>query len=108
MKRFLRILVPILLAVCILLSIGWYLLKYDSTFTRDVLLRQARKMEESGRHSMSVWLYNLAYNYSEQDDAVAIELAEQFKAIGNYTKAEYTLAKAIEDGGSVELYIALC
>ena len=39
---------------------------------------------------------------------MAIELAEQYKASGNFTKAEYTLSKAIADGGAVELYIALC
>ena len=39
---------------------------------------------------------------------MAIELANQFKAEGNYTKAEYTLSNAIADGGTAELYIALC
>ena len=108
MKRFLQIIIPLLLIVGIFFSIGWYLFEYDNTFTRDMLLRHARRLENSGRHSASVWLYNLAYRQSDNDDHVAIELAEQFKAIGNYTKAEYTLAKAIADGGSVDLYIALC
>ena len=39
---------------------------------------------------------------------MALELAEQYRSIGNYTKAEYTLSNAIADGGSLELYIALC
>ena len=108
MKRILKKCIPLLLILGILFSIGWYLFEYDNSFTRDMLLRQARRLEDSGRHTASVWLYKLAYRQSDKDDRVAIELAEQFKAIGNYTKAEYTLAKAIEDGGSVELYIALC
>ena len=39
---------------------------------------------------------------------MAIELAEQYIAAGNYSRAEYTLTRAIADGGSLELYIALC
>ena len=108
MKRFLKRIFPVLLAALIVLSIGWYLFEYDPAFTRDVLLRQARRFEENGNHSASVWLYHLAYDRSGGSDEVAIELAEQFKNIGNYSKAEYTLRKAIADGGSVELYIALC
>ena len=108
MKKILKIAIPLLLAVTILLSIGWYFFQYNTTFTRDFLLQQARRLEDEGKHDLAVWFYNLAYEQSQGSDAVAIELAQQFKAIGNYTKAEYTLSKAIEDGGSVELYIALC
>lgn len=108
MRKFLRIAVPLLLAILILVSISWYFFQYDSTFTRNLLIQQARKLENAGKHNMAVWMYNLAYDCCGDNDAVAIELAQQFKAIGNYTKAEYTLTKAIEDGGSLELYIALC
>ncbi len=108
MKKKWKFLVPLLLAVAILFSIGWYLLEYDPTFTRDTLLQQARRLENSGHLDAAVWFYRLAYFQSGNDDSVAIELAEQFKVIGNYSKAEYTLTKAIEDGGGVDLYIALC
>ncbi len=108
MKRAIKIIVPLLLSIAIVLSIGWYLFEYDPDFTRDILLQQARRLEDEGNHSAAVWFYELAYNQSVNNDDVAIELAQQFKSIGNYTKAEYTLSKAIEDGGSVELYIALC
>ncbi len=108
MKRFLKVIVPLLLAVAILFSIGWYLLEYDPEFTRDLLLSQARLMEKNGNMTAAVWFYDLAYAQSIENDHVAIELAEKFKALGNYTKAEYTLSKAIEDGGTVPLYTALC
>ncbi len=108
MKRAIKIIVPLLLSIAIVLSIGWYLFEYDPDFTRDVLLQQARRLEDSGNHAAAVWFYELAYAQSRNNDQVAIELAQQFKAIGNYTKAEYTLSKAIQDGGSVDLYIALC
>ena len=108
MKRFLKIFVPLVLAIGVLACAAWYLLVYDRDFTRDMLLSWARYCESQGNHSTAAWFYDLAYNQADQDESVAIELAEQYKSIGNYTKAEYTLSKAISDGGSTELYVALC
>lgn len=108
MKRALKIILPILLSITIIICIGWYLLEYDRDFTRDMLVSCARSFEEQGNHTASKWLYDIAYRHANHDETVAIELAEQFKADGNFTKAEYTLSNAIADGGSVELYIALC
>ena len=108
MKKLIRFLVPLLLICVVLFSIGWYLFVYDRNFTRDMLLQQARNNDLKGNTSLSSWFYNLAYNYSGQDENVAIELANQYKASGNYTKAEVTLSKAIRAGATKELYIALC
>ena len=108
MNKLTRFLVPLLLIILIIVSIGWYLFVYDRDFTRDMLLQQARYFEDMDEHSIAAWLYNQAYIQSGEDEAVAIELAERFKSIGNYTKAEYTLSNAIADGGSANLYIALC
>lgn len=108
MKRIIKILVPILLVLIVLASIFWYLLIYDRGFTQNLILNRARAAEQRGNYKTSTWYYNLAYRHSHEDENVAIELAEQFKSIGNYTKAEYTLSNAIADGGSADLYIALC
>ncbi len=108
MKKTLRIIVPILLAVAIVLCMAWYLFIYDRDFTRDMLLNFARFSENQGQHTVAAWLYNQAYAQSGDNDSVAIELAEQYIKSGNYTKAEYTLSKAIADGGGINLYIALC
>ncbi len=108
MKKTIRTVLPILLAAAIVACTGWYLFIYDVAFTRDVLLNTARHLESKGNHAASAWFYNCAYRHADDDDAVAIELAEQYKGSGNYTKAEYTLSKAIADGGGVDLYIALC
>ena len=108
MKKVLRILLPILLIVTIIAGSIWYLFVYDREFTRDILLGCARICEDQGHNSLSTWFYNRAYNHAADNDAVAIELAEQYISDGNYTKAEYTLAKAIADGGSIDVYIALC
>lgn len=108
MKRFLRIFVPLLLTLILIISLGWYFLRFDPGFTRDILISQARAMDDRGNHSMATWLYQLAYRQSGNDESIALELAEQYHTMGNYTKAEFTLSNAIADGGSMDLYIALC
>lgn len=108
MKNFMRKLVPVFLVLLIIASILWYCLVYDRDFTRDMLLKQARYQSTHGNQAIASWFYDLAYQHSGQDEVVAIELANQYKAEGNYTKAEYTLSHAIADGGTAELYIALC
>lgn len=108
MKKFIRFLVPLALAVAIVASCGWYLFVYDRDFTRDTLLSQARYNDLYGNSRLSSWFYNLAYSFSNQDEDVAIELANQYKQTGNYTKAEYTLTNAIHSHPSAGLYTALC
>jgi len=107
MKKAVKIIVPILLALAILLCLGWYLFEYDRDFTRDVLVSGARYFENRGSHTVAGWFYDRAYDLAGDNDAVAVELAQQHIKAGNYTLAEKTLSKAIEDGGSAELYIAL-
>ena len=108
MKKAIRILTPIALALAILICVFWYLFVYDRDFTRDVLLSCARFSESQNNHVMGTWFYDLAYKHSGNSDDVARELAEQYKSSGNFTKAEYTLTNAIADGGGIDLYIALC
>ncbi len=108
MKRSVKRILPALLVLLIICSIIWYLAVYDPDFTQDVLLSQARFFDDQGNHNVAAWFYDLAYQQSGHDESVAIELAEKFKETGNYTKAEVTLSNAIADGGSVDLYIALC
>lgn len=108
MKKAIQIIIPIMLVLAIIFCSVWYLFIYDREFTRDVLLYTARYFEKNGNHNTAAWFYDQAYLQVGDNDAVAIELAEQYKTFGNYTKAEYTLSKAIADGGGVDLYIALC
>ena len=108
MKKAIKIIVPLVMIIAIIASIGWYLFVYDRDFTRDMLLNQARYYSDTRNEKLASWLYGLAYEYTSQDENIAIELANQYKADGNYTKAEYTLTHAIADGGTADLYIALC
>ena len=108
MKKFFKVIIPIILVFAIIACIGWYLFIYDRDFTRDMLLEGARFFDGRGNHAISSWFYDQAYIQANDNDTVAIELAQQHKANGNYTKAEYTLTRAISDGASAELYVALC
>ncbi len=107
MKKTAKFLMPLVLGVLILASIVWYLFIYDRDFTRDTLLNQARYQNVHGNSRLSSWFYDAAYNFSGHDKNVAIELANQYKRDGNYTKAEYTLTEAIKDAPTPELYTAL-
>ena len=107
MKKALRIILPILLIVAILGSIFWYFMVYDRELTRDILLQCARFFEAEGDLKTAEWFYDGAYSMVSDNDDVAIELAKQYKDDGNYTKAEYVLSHALEDGGGIDLYIAL-
>lgn len=108
MKNFFKKIIPVLLTLLILVSIAWYCFIYDRTFTRDMLLSQARYNSTDGNPYLASWFYDRAYELSDQDDDVAIELANQFRNAGNYTKAEYTLSRAIADQPTAQLYQALC
>lgn len=109
MRRTWKRILPVLMVIAIICSIAWYLFIYDREFTQDLLLKHARYFEEKGKHATATWFYNLAYMHAGDGDDIAIELAQQYIANGNYAKAEYTLSNAIADnGGSVKLYMALC
>ena len=107
MKKATRFLVSLMLLLLIIASIIWYLFIYDRAFTRDTLLSQARYQAINGNSRLSSWFYDCAYNFSGHDENVAIELANQYKKTGNYTKAELTLTTSIRDNPTVELYTAL-
>ncbi len=108
MKRAFRVILPILLAIAVLGCIAWYFLVYDQAFTKELLLTGARYFEDNREYKIAAWLYDVAYEQSHRDDDVAIELAYQYRDIGNYTKAEYTLSQAISANSTPDLYKALC
>jgi len=108
MKKAVKFLVPLIMGILIVASIIWYLFIYDRAFTRDTLLNQARYQNIHGNSRLSSWFYDAAYNFSGHDKNVAIELANQYKRDGNYTKAEFTLTESIKDAPTPELYTALC
>ena len=108
MKNFLKRFIPLLLVVALIASACWYIFVYDRDTVRDFLMAQARSCAENGHFEAATWFYDVSYRFSGEDENVAIDLASIYKASGNYTKAEYTLASAIADGATADLYIALC
>ena len=108
MRKILRFVVPLLLAALVIASIFWYLFIYDRAFTRDILLKEARVNDARGNSALSAWFYRMAYSHSGNDEDVALELAQQYKSDGNYTKAEVSLSQAIKSSPSAAMYTALC
>lgn len=108
MKKALKVIIPLLLAIAVVCSMAWYFLVYDRDFTKDLLLWSARTLEQEGKHELAAWVYNITYEQASFEDDIAIELANQYKTIGNYTKAEYTISEAIASKPTTDLYVALC
>ena len=108
MKKIVRRIFVLLLVCLLFVSAVWYMFVYDRATVRDLLSDLARTCAVHNNYDGATWFYNLSYKISDKDQNVAIELADIYKDIGNYTKAEYTLANAIADGGNAELYRALC
>lgn len=108
MKKIMKWVFPLLLVALLISSAGWYMFVYDRSTVQDFLTAQARSSARKGNSDAAAWFYNQSYKLSGQDQNVAIELADIYKSVGNYTKAESTLTKAVADGGDAELYIALC
>ena len=108
MKRIVKWIIPLLLAALLVGSAAWYIFVYDRETMQDFFTSQARSCAKRGNIEAATWFYGLSYKLSGQDQNVAIELAEIYKSAGNYTKAEYTLTRAVADGGNAELYMALC
>ena len=108
MKKMMKRIIPLLLFVALIASACWYIFVYDRDTVRDFLLAQARSCAENGHFEAATWFYDISYKFAGEDENVAVDLAQIYKDAGNYTKAEYTLASAIADGATSELYIALC
>ncbi len=108
MKKALRVIVPLVLVVAVLACCAWYFLVYDRDFTKEMLLNHARSLEEAGKYEAAAWFYDLAYFQSSHEDSIALELAEQYRDMGNYTKAERTLYDAISQKPTAQLYAFLC
>ena len=108
MKNIMKRIVPLLLVVALIVSACWYIFVYDRETVRDFLMAQARNCAQNGHFEAATWFYDISYEFAGEDENVAIDLAQIYKASGNYTKAEYTLVSAIADGATSELYMALC
>ena len=108
MKRALKWILSLFLVLALLLGAAWFFLRYQPEIATGILTGWGSHALESGRYSRAIRYYGWAYQLSEQDPELAIALADAYKAAGNYTKAEYTLANAIAAGAPLPVYEALC
>jgi len=109
MKRALKVIIPVILILAILLAAAWFLLFYRPDLTADVLVNYGDSMVEKERYDRAVFSYSLACSLQPQEEEYARTLAKTYILSGNYTKAEYTLVKAISSQPhNASLYIDLC
>jgi len=106
MKVFRTILILVLILA--LLSAGiWYFFIYRSGLPAHLYARYADFCQESGNYEGSSKYYSRAYDLIPATE-YALAAANAFESAENYTKAEYTLVRAISASpDSVELYMAL-
>ena len=109
MKRVLKIVIPLVLVLALLGAAAWFFLFYRSDLTADFLAGRAANLVEKGRYNRAITYYNWAWSLQGEGDEIPLALAEAYAGAGNYTKAEYTLVRAIQENPEdVSLYVALC
>lgn len=109
MKKVLKVLIPLLLIVALLTAAIWFFIFYRPDVTNSFLTDQAQAMADRGRYSRAIKYYTWASKLEPERDDIHIGLAETYAASGNFTKAEYTLVKAISTNPKLtELYVSLC
>lgn len=109
MKRVLKIVIPLVVVLALLGTAAWFFLSFRADLTAGFLRGQAAKMVERERYSRAVTYYNWAWQLDPENQEIPLALAEAYAGSGNYTKAEYTLVRAISARPQdVNLYVALC
>jgi len=108
MKRALKILIPLTLLAALIVAGAWFFLSYRSDLTCSFFLRQAERCEAQGRAKSAIRWYGRAWSLCPEDAQIAMDLADAYAQSGNYTKAEYTLVRAITNApDNLPLYLAL-
>ncbi len=109
MKRALKVIIPLVLVIALLATACWFFFFNRADLTTGFLISQAETMTRNGRYDRAILYYNWAWALEPYRDDIPIDLADTYVKAGNYTKAEYTLVKAISNQPDMaELYIALC
>ena len=109
MKRVLKIVIPLVVVLALLGTAAWFFLSFRADLTAGFLRGQAAKMVERERYSRAVTYYNWAWQLDPENQEIPLALAKAYAGSGNYTKAEYTLVRAISARPQdVDFYVALC
>lgn len=108
MKRVLIKMAIFILVMSILAGTAWFFFLYRPDITASLFCKFGSSAFEDENYDKAVTWYRRANKLMEADQDISVHLAEAYRASGNYTKAEYTLANAIAQGGSLEVYLELC
>lgn len=107
MKRALKRFLIFVAVLGVLTAAAWYFLMYNPDLTAGMLRSWGNSAMEDGNYSRAVTWYRWACRLSDPEQETAVLLAEAYRAGGNYTKAEFTLANAIAAGGGSQVYLEL-
>ncbi|MDD3164305.1 MAG: leucine-rich repeat domain-containing protein [Oscillospiraceae bacterium] len=108
MKKALKIILPILLALLLLGGAAWYFLYFQTDYTADYYAEKGASAAASAHYTRAAKYYAQAVRMNPENTDYALGLANAYHSAGNYTKVEYTLVGAIADNpSSATLYQAL-
>ncbi len=108
MKKALKIVIPIVLVLALLTGAVWFFLFYNRAVTTNFLVNEAARMTRSERYERAITYYGWAAWLMPDRTDIPLALADTYVASGNFTKAEYTLVRAISSNpGDLNLYQAL-
>ena len=106
MKR--TLIITLAVVAVLLFAVGAYILMFHSQVSVEYYLAKGDSAMENEKYSKAVSYFRSALELAEDDPQISIQLANAYKASGNYTKAEYTLVSAITaDPSRTALYVAL-
>lgn len=109
MKRILKIVIPLVVVLALLGTAAWFFIVYRGDLTSGFLVGQAQRMVERGRYGRAITYYDWAWSLDPDNKEIPLALAKAYAGSGNYTKAEYTLVRAISaTPQDVDLYVELC
>lgn len=95
MKKALKLIIPLMLALLLAGGAAWYLLLYRPSLTAEYYVSRAEHAIEEGRYDRAIRRYLSAEELDPDNCDILLALAEAYRLSGNYTKTEYTLVRAI-------------
>lgn len=108
MKKALKIILPLVLSALLCGGAAWYLLLYRPSLTAEYYVSRAESAIAAGRYDRAIRRYLSAEELDGENVEIPLALSEAYRLSGNYTKAEYTLVRAISSfSDELQLYTAL-
>lgn len=108
MKKKWKVVLILAIVALLLFAASAYILVFRTNATVDFYADRGQTALDNGRYQTALRLFSAAQKIDDSNPAVPIGLANAYKGIGNYTKAEYTLVSAItKHPDQIMLYTAL-